>query len=90
MKKTEPVGHSMDETTKVAIRSERAMAFMHEVGRLTEAWPQERKNALSARWRTLQANGCEMCDMLFEDDILHVAISDDLRRLFADFGIRLK
>lgn len=79
----------MATSVNVSIRAGRAMAFLAEIERLTADWPQSRKDDFSARWRTLQANGCELCDMLFKDGTLHVAVSDDLRRLFAEFGVRV-
>lgn len=80
----------MATTMSISVRMDRAQAFLQEIERQTENWPQSRKDDFSARWRSLQANGCELCDMLFKDGTLHVAVSDDLRRLFADFGVTVR
>ena len=79
----------MATTAGISVRLDRARAFFDEIERLTSDWPEGRRDDFSARWRTLQAHGCELCDMLFKDGTLHVAVSDDLRRLFAEFGVRV-
>lgn len=71
----------------ISIRNDRATAFLDELRRKTEDWPQSKRDAFSDRWRVLQANGCELCDMLFKDGVLHVAMSDDFRRLLVEFGV---
>lgn len=73
----------------ISIRNDRAMAFLRDLAAKTEDWPQSQRDELCARWRVLEANGCELIDILFKDGVLHVAMSDDFRRLLAEFGVRM-
>lgn len=79
----------MAETLTIGVVNAPAMAFLRDVERLTADWPQSKRDAFSAHWTALEMHGCEMCETMRVGETLFVSVSDDLRRAFAEFGVRV-
>ena len=61
--------------------------FMSEVKPILDAWPNQKREAFSAHWYSMQDAGCEMAETVFHNGAVYCAPSDDFRRALAEFGV---
>ena len=72
---------------EIKVKMDRFQSFLDRASAIVDEMPEGTRTDVWAHWDAMQANGCELSQMLFKDGILHCAPSDDLRRAFAKFGI---